>query len=68
MQLTRLGAMLDELQAVLTAKGCRLTEVSVTFYPFQDGEGRSADDDAYPSSAVISEACRTQSETERHTG
>lgn len=44
-RLTNLGSMLDELQAILTAKGCRVTEVSVTFYPPQDCEGRAPDDD-----------------------
>lgn len=38
MQLSRLGPMFDELQAVLRSKGCRMTEMSVTFYPLQDRE------------------------------
>jgi hypothetical protein len=38
--------MLDEMQAILTAKGCRVTEVSVTFYPLQDCEERVPDNDA----------------------
>jgi hypothetical protein len=45
-QLTSLGSMLDELQAVFAAKGCRLTEVSVTLYPPQDCEGQAPDDEA----------------------
>jgi hypothetical protein len=31
-----LGPLLAELQAVLQAKGCRVTEMSVTFYPTPD--------------------------------
>lgn len=38
MQLKSLGLLLDELQAVLKSKGCKVTEISVTFYPLEESE------------------------------
>jgi hypothetical protein len=57
-RLTSLGAMLDELQAIFAAKGCRLTEMSVTFYPSQDCEGQAPDDDASHQPVTIADNTR----------
>lgn len=38
MRLSNLGALLEDLQAVLHAKGCQVTELSVTVYPASDDE------------------------------
>ena len=42
MQFRNLAPMFDELQDLLSAKGCRVTELTVTFYPQRDeGQGPS---------------------------
>ncbi len=38
MTLEGIGPMLDELRTMLTSVGCRVTEMSVTFYPQDDEE------------------------------
>ena len=36
MQWKHIGAMLDELRAVLQDQGCQVIEMSVTFHPVED--------------------------------
>lgn len=44
MTLKTLGPMLSEINAMLQAKGCKVTEVSVTLHPLEDdGELESED-------------------------
>jgi hypothetical protein len=50
--------MLDELQAIFAAKGCRVTEVSVTFYPPQECEGQEPDDDACHQPVITADSTR----------
>ena len=57
-RLTSLGSMLDELQAIFAAKGCRVTEVSVTFYPPQECEGQAPDDDACHQPVITADSTR----------
>jgi hypothetical protein len=53
--------MLDELQAILVAKGCRVTEVSVTFYPSPDSQDIAPDPHAWsPAAAKSDAACGEQ--------
>jgi hypothetical protein len=60
-RLTSLGSMLDELQAIFAAKGCRVTEVSVTFYPPQECEGQAPDDDTGHQPVTTADStCRAQ--------
>jgi hypothetical protein len=47
MQLKNLGLMLHELQVILQSKGCKVTEISVTIYPREDGTVVDGEDPAY---------------------
>jgi len=46
MTLTHLGLLLADLQGVFQSKGCKVTEISVTVYPLEDGTVVDRDDPA----------------------
>jgi len=61
MQLTNLGPMLEELHAMLIAKGYRVREVSMTFYPSPDSHAIAPDPHAWsPVAAKSDAACGEQ--------
>jgi hypothetical protein len=49
MRLKSLGLMLHELQVILQSKGCKVTEISVTIYPREDGTVVDGEDQAHHS-------------------
>jgi hypothetical protein len=52
MRLSNLGVLLEDLQTVLRARGCRVMEVSVTVYQVKDGV---SDGSAEPEGSASSE-------------
>ncbi|MGQ4807864.1 hypothetical protein NKDENANG_01229 [Candidatus Entotheonellaceae bacterium PAL068K] len=46
MTLESLGPMLDELQTMLSAVGCKVTEMSVTLYPQEDEKQKGTVEEA----------------------
>lgn len=52
MRLTNLGGLLEDLQTVLRARGCQMTELSVTVYQVKDG---GSDSSAEPERSASSE-------------